>query len=128
MKRYSVLRFAFARAVFLVNEIRRNLLRAIERMNSLFPGAFPGSEDTCDPAIVNALLSRHNYSAGFFAARPRADFARLLQFLDPGNSLSGRLRNYDNPLQPFAAVAATGSPPEGANTPIALLPRTSGYV
>src|SRR5215813_5436802 len=42
------------------NEIRRNLLRAIEKGEPLFPGVH-GYEDTVVPQIVNALLSRHNF-------------------------------------------------------------------
>ena len=42
------------------NEIRRNLLRAIEKGEPLFPGVH-GYEDTVIPQIINALLSRHNF-------------------------------------------------------------------
>src|SRR3984957_5711163 len=42
------------------NELRRNLLRAIEKREPLFPGVH-GYEDTVIPQIVNALLSRHNF-------------------------------------------------------------------
>src|SRR5260370_12424922 len=42
------------------DEIRRNLLRAIEKGDALFPGVH-GYEDTVVPQIVNALLSRHNF-------------------------------------------------------------------
>ena len=42
------------------NELRRNLLRAIETGEPLFPGVH-GYEDTVVPQIVNALLSRHNF-------------------------------------------------------------------
>src|SRR6266581_6587694 len=42
------------------DEIRANLLRAIEHDETLFPGVH-GYEDTVIPQIVNALLSRHNF-------------------------------------------------------------------
>src|SRR5260370_17154738 len=42
------------------DEIRHNLLRAIEKSETLFPGVH-GYEDTVIPQIVNALLSRHNF-------------------------------------------------------------------
>src|SRR5712672_411160 len=42
------------------NELRRNLLRSIEKGDTLFPGVH-GYEDTVVPQIVNALLSRHNF-------------------------------------------------------------------
>jgi magnesium chelatase subunit I len=41
------------------NEIRRNLLRSIERGEPLLPGVH-GYEDSVIPQIVNAVLSRHN--------------------------------------------------------------------
>src|ERR1700735_3364052 len=47
-------------AISVKNEIRRNLLRAIEKGETLFPGVH-GYEDTVIPQIVNALLSRHNF-------------------------------------------------------------------
>src|SRR5881398_4029860 len=42
------------------DELRRNLLRAIEKGETLFPGVH-GYEDTVIPQIINALLSRHNF-------------------------------------------------------------------
>src|SRR5207253_194202 len=39
------------------DEIRRNLLRALEKGETLFPGVH-GYEDTVIPQIVNALLSQ----------------------------------------------------------------------
>src|SRR5215469_18906468 len=42
------------------DEMRRNLLRALEKNETLFPGVH-GYEDTVIPQIVNALLSRHNF-------------------------------------------------------------------
>src|SRR6266481_5885430 len=42
------------------DELRRNLFRAIEKGETLFPGVH-GYEDTVIPQIVNALLSRHNF-------------------------------------------------------------------
>src|SRR5258708_8864301 len=42
------------------DELRRNLLRAVEKAETLFPGVH-GYEDTVIPQIVNPLLSRHNF-------------------------------------------------------------------
>jgi len=58
------------------NEIRRNLLRAIEKGEALFPGVH-GYEDTVVPQIVNALLSRHNSSFSACAARPKVAFSAV---------------------------------------------------
>ena len=55
------------------NEIRRNLLRAIEKDETLFPGVH-GYEDTVIPQIVNALLSRHNFILLGLRGQARAAF------------------------------------------------------
>src|SRR5260370_8352204 len=42
------------------DEMRQNLLRAIETGEQLFPGVH-GYDDTVIPQIVNAILARHNF-------------------------------------------------------------------
>src|SRR5438874_2689129 len=68
-------------------EIRRNLLRALEKGETLFPGVH-GYEDTVVPQIVNALLSRHNFillglrgqaKRGIFAINELPDLAGKIQ-------------------------------------------------
>src|ERR1700692_1058513 len=64
------------------NEMRRNLLRAIERNEPLFPGVH-GFEDTVVPQIVNALLSRHNFILLGLRGHAKSRILRgLSQFLD----------------------------------------------
>jgi len=67
------------------NELRRNLLRAIEKGDPLFPGVH-GYEDTVIPQIVNALLSRHNFILlglrGQAKSRILRGLAQLLDRLD----------------------------------------------
>jgi len=62
---------ARATSLSVKNEIRRNLLRAIERNDPLFPGVH-GYEDSVIPQIVNALLSATILFCWDCAARRRA--------------------------------------------------------
>src|SRR3981081_3694487 len=64
------------------NEIRRNLLRSIEKGEALFPGVH-GYEDTVVPQIVNALLSRHNFILLGLRGQAKSRILRgLVQLLD----------------------------------------------
>jgi magnesium chelatase subunit I len=110
------------------NEIRRNLLRAIERNEPLFPGVH-GYEDTVIPQIVNALLSRHNFILLGLRGQAKSRILRgLLQFLDPEIPVIAGCEINDNPLQPICRGCRERVAAEGDNTPIAWLPRDERYV
>src|SRR6059058_1048452 len=65
------------------DEIRRNLLRALEKGETLFPGVH-GYEDTVIPQIVNALLSRHNFILLGLRGQAKSRILRgLINLLDP---------------------------------------------
>src|SRR5438034_11558154 len=65
------------------NELRRNLLRSIEKGETLFPGVH-GYEDTVVPQIVNALLSRHNFILLGLRGQAKSRILRgLVNLLDP---------------------------------------------
>jgi magnesium chelatase subunit I len=110
------------------NEIRRNLLRAIERNEPLFPGVH-GYEDTVIPQIVNALLSRHNFILLGLRGQAKSRILRgLLQFLDPEIPVIAGCEINDNPLQPICRGCRERVGAEGDNTPVAWLPRDQRYV
>jgi len=110
------------------NEIRRNLLRAIERNESLFPGVH-GYEDTVIPQIVNALLSRHNFILLGLRGQAKSRILRgLLQFLDPEIPVIAGCEINDNPLQPICRGCRERVAAEGDHTPISWLPRDQRYV
>jgi magnesium chelatase subunit I len=110
------------------NEIRRNLLRAIERNEPLFPGVH-GYEDTVIPQIVNALLSRHNFILLGLRGQAKSRILRgLLQFLDPEIPVIAGCEINDNPLQPICRGCRERIAAEGDNTPINWLPRDQRYV
>jgi magnesium chelatase subunit I len=110
------------------NEIRRNLLRAIERNEPLFPGVH-GYEDTVIPQIVNALLSRHNFILLGLRGQAKSRILRgLLQFLDPEIPVIAGCEINDNPLEPICRGCRERVAAEGDNTPINWLPRDQRYV
>jgi magnesium chelatase subunit I len=110
------------------NEIRRNLLRSIERNEPLFPGVH-GYEDTVIPQIVNALLSRHNFILLGLRGQAKSRILRgLLQFLDPEIPVVVGCEINDNPLQPICRGCRERIAAEGDNTPIAWFSRDQRYV
>ncbi len=110
------------------NEIRRNLLRAIERKDPLFPGVH-GYEDTVIPQIVNALLSRHNFILLGLRGQAKSRILRgLLQFLDPEIPVIAGCEINDNPFQPICRGCRERVAAEGDNTPVAWLARDQRYV
>src|SRR6516165_12079740 len=110
------------------NEIRRNLLRAIERGEALFPGVH-GYEDSVIPQIVNAVLSRHNFILLGLRGQAKSRILRgLIQLLDPEIPVIAGCEINDNPLRPICRSCRERVAAEGDDTPIAWLPRDQRYV
>src|SRR5450432_4459441 len=110
------------------NEIRRNLLRAIERNEPLFPGVH-GYEDTVIPQIVNALLSRHNFILLGLRGQAKSRILRgLIQLLDQEIPVVAGCEINDNPLQPICRACRDRIAAQGDDTPIAWMPRDARYV
>ena len=88
-------------SVSVKNEIRRNLLRAIEKDEPLFPGVH-GYEDTVLPQIVNALLSRHNFILLGLRGQAKSRILRgLVQLLDTDIPVVAGCEINDDPLKPI---------------------------
>src|SRR5207247_2501541 len=82
------------------DEIRRNLLRALEKGETLFPGVH-GYEDTVIPQIVNALLSRHNFILLGLRGQAKSRILRgLINLLDPEMPLVAGCALHDGLLPP----------------------------
>ncbi len=110
------------------NELRRNLLRAIEKNEPLFPGVH-GYEDTVIPQIVNALLSRHNFILLGLRGQAKSRILRgLAQLLDPEIPVVLGCEINDDPLHPICRACRERIAGEGDNTPIAWIPRDQRYV
>src|ERR1700739_4341363 len=101
------------------DEIRANLLCAIQRGETLFPGVH-GYEDTVIPQIVNALLSRHNFILLGLRGQAKSRILRgLIQLLDAEIPVVAGCEINDNPLPPICRSCRERIATEGENTPIA---------
>jgi magnesium chelatase subunit I len=110
------------------DEIRRNLLRAIEKGETLFPGVH-GYEDSVIPQIVNALLSRHNFILLGLRGQAKSRILRgLVQLLDAEIPVIAGCEINDDPLKPICRACRERIAAEGDNTPIAWMPRDNRYV
>jgi len=115
-------------ALSVKSEIRRNLLRAIEHNEPLFPGVH-GYEDTVIPQIINALLARHNFILLGLRGQAKSRILRgLIQLLDPEIPVIAGCEINDNPLRPICRSCRERLAVEGDNTPICWLPRDQRYV
>ncbi len=110
------------------DEIRRNLLRAIEKNETLFPGVH-GYEDTVIPQIVNALLSRHNFILLGLRGQAKSRILRgLINLLDPEMPVVAGCEINDDPLKPICRACREKISAEGDNTSIAWMPRDNRFV
>jgi magnesium chelatase subunit I len=110
------------------DEIRANLLRAIERDEPLFPGVH-GYEDTVIPQIVNALLSRHNFILLGLRGQAKSRILRgLANLLDAEVPVIAGCEINDDPLRPICRACRDRIAADGDNTPIAWMQRDLRYV
>src|SRR6202790_1511076 len=110
------------------NEIRRNLLRAIERHEPLFPGVH-GYEDNVIPQIANALLSRHNFILLGLRGQAKSRILRgLVALLDAEIPAIAGCEINDDPLRPICRACRDKIAADGDNTEIRWLPRDRRYV
>jgi magnesium chelatase subunit I len=110
------------------NEMRRNLLRAIEKGETLFPGVH-GYEDTVIPQIVNALLSRHNFILLGLRGQAKSRILRgLVQLLDTELPVVAGCEINDDPLKPICRPCRERIAVDGDNTPIAWMSREQRFV
>ncbi|HEY6265681.1 MAG TPA: hypothetical protein VIW93_12825 [Candidatus Acidoferrum sp.] len=110
------------------DELRRNLLRAIEKGEMLFPGVH-GYEDSVVPQIVNALLSRHNFILLGLRGQAKSRILRgLINLLDTEMPVVAGCEINDDPLNPICRACREKIVAEGDNTPIAWMPRENRFV
>src|SRR5438128_9458168 len=110
------------------DELRTNLLRAIERNEPLFPGVH-GYDDTVVPQIVNALLSRHNFILLGLRGQAKSRILRgLVGLLDPEIPVVAGCEINDDPFHPICRACKDRLAADGENTPINWMPRDLRYV
>ncbi len=110
------------------DEMRENLLCALEKGTALFPGIH-GYEDTVIPQIINAILARHNFILLGLRGQAKSRILRALtQFLDAEIPVLAGCEINDNPFQPICRACRERIADQGDQTSIAWLPRELRYV
>src|SRR6202158_2425337 len=101
------------------DELRRNLLRAIEKGETLFP-AFRVYEDTVVPQMVNALLPRHNFILLGLRGQAKSRILRgLINLLDAEIPVVVGCEINDDPLKPVCRACREKIAAQGDETPLA---------
>src|SRR5213593_4443843 len=109
------------------DEIRRNLLRALEKGETLFEGVL-GYDDTVIPQIVNALLSRHNFILLGLRGQAKSRILRsLVSLLDDTIPVVAGSEINDSPFKPISKFARERIAEAGDDTPITWVERDSRY-
>ncbi len=110
------------------DEMRENLLCALERKQPLFTGIH-GYEDTVIPQIVNAILARHNFILLGLRGQAKSRILRaLIDLLDAEIPYIAGCEIHDHPLRPICRTCRELIAEKGDETPIAWLPRNRRYV
>ena len=109
------------------DEMRANLIARLRSGEKLFPGIV-GYENTVEPQIVNAVLSRHDFILLGLRGQAKTRLLRsLVQFLDEWiPAIEGCPLNSD-PYQPLTHHAKTAVEERGNDTPITWIPREQRY-
>ncbi len=109
------------------DEMRANLVAAIQAGERLFPGIV-GYEHTVEPQIVNAVLSRHDFILLGLRGQAKTRLLRsLARFLDEWMpAVEGCPLNSD-PFHPLTFHARHLLETRGDDTPIAWIPRSQRY-
>ncbi len=110
------------------DEMRENLLRKLERGETLFPGII-GFEETVIPQIINAILSKHNMVLLGLRGQAKSRILRsLTTFLDEEIPTIAGCEINDHPYAPICAACRQKVAEMGEDTPIVFLPRELRYV
>ncbi len=110
------------------DEIRTNLIAALERGGALFPGIH-GYEDTIVPRIVNALLAKHDFILLGLRGQAKTRILRALTtLLDERIPIVQGSEVNDDPFRPLSKYARERIDELGDSTPIAWLARDQRFV
>jgi magnesium chelatase subunit I len=110
------------------DEVRANLLAAIERREPLFP-EIHGYDDTVLPQLVNALLARQDCILLGLRGQAKSRILRgLARFLDDWLPIVAGSEVNDDPFAPISRYARERVSELGRRTPIAWVGRDARYV
>jgi magnesium chelatase subunit I len=108
-------------------EMRRNLIAKLQRKEQLFPGII-GYEQTVIPALVNAILARHDIILLGLRGQAKTRIVRqLTSLLDDEVPVIQASEINDNPFAPVSKQAVDLVRDKGDATPIEWLPRNRRY-
>ncbi|HZS45269.1 MAG TPA: magnesium chelatase [Blastocatellia bacterium] len=120
--------FAKTGARSVKDELRANLIRKLEREETIFPDIV-GYEDTVVPQIINAILARHNFILLGLRGQAKSRILRgLTTLLDKEMPIVAGSEINDNPFAPLSAYGKRLIAEQGDNTPIDWVGRDSRYV
>ncbi len=110
------------------DELRTNLMAALQRGDPLFPGIV-GYEDSVVPQMVNAILSKHNFILLGLRGQAKTRLIRMLTtLLDEVSPYVEGCEIHDNPYRPICRQCRNLIEELGDGTPIAWLTREQRYV
>jgi magnesium chelatase subunit I len=109
------------------DEMRSNLIQMLKEGTKLFEGIL-GYEDTVIPALVNALLSRHDIILLGLRGQAKTRLVRMLpQLLDEYTPIIAGSELNENPFQPISKFAVDLVEEHGDATEIEWIPREQRY-
>jgi magnesium chelatase subunit I len=110
------------------DELRANMLCRLRRGDTLFPGIV-GYEDSVEPQLVNALLSRQNFILLGLRGQAKSRIIRQLAgFLDDAVPILAGSEVNDDPLRPISKYGRTLIAEHGDDSPVAWIDRDARFV
>src|SRR6476661_3807338 len=110
------------------DELRDNLITRLRSQEPLFPGII-GYEDTVVPQIINAILSRHNFTLLGLRGQAKSRILRALTtLLDDAVPVMPGCEIHDDPLAPLCAMCRARVRQDGDALEIGWLDRDARYV
>src|SRR5690554_5408487 len=110
------------------DELRANLRQRLADRRELFPG-ITGFDDTVVPALVNAILSRHNFILLGLRGQAKSRILRqLVDLLDPEIPVLAGSEVNDDPFNPISKQGRLLLQEHGDDAPIEWIGRDSRYV
>ncbi len=110
------------------DELRRNLIRALQNGEGLFPGII-GYEESVIPEVVNAILSRHNFILLGLRGQAKSRILRgLVHFLDETVPAVEECEIRDHPFAPICGSCRRRVADMGDQLPVRWVPRDERYV
>lgn len=108
-------------------ELRGNMLDAMEKGETLFPGIL-GYEKTVIPQIQNAILARHDMILLGLRGQAKTRILRMLvRFLDEKMPVVAGSEISDDPYNPVSRYARRAIEEKGDDTPIEWISREQRY-